>query len=420
MMGPAFLCGAEPGRRYLSRPMTDMSEAEKAAQVVARVSWVVLTLADALGVKCDPEQVRRHAREAMGARVDLTVEEEQALVREVGRAAGLTVTPGERGAVPLSGPDFVVLAQRADQVLVRREAGERWEPEAVACAGSGPWLTATASAPLATLGDESGHHATPLQRLRALVQLERDDLWVIVVYAAGVGLLTLATPIAVQTLVTSVAFGTLLQPIAVIAVLLTVALTFQATLKALQVRVVEVVQERLFVRTAIDLAWRLPRVRRDEAHDFGPETVNRFFDVVTAQKTAATLLTDGTATFLQIGFGMLVLAFYHPALLAFAIVLLGVLTALTVLPARLGLASSIAESRAKYEVAGWLQELARMPTAFRGAGAVFASERADALTRRYLSARRTHFRVLFGQTVGVLVLQVVASASLLGLGGWLV
>lgn len=391
---------------------------------VSRASWLVEALGTALGVSCDPERTHRQARELVGARRTLNSAELLELVRAVARGSHLVLEEAQPGALdkqlPLAGLDLVVMACRGSEVLVHRADSETWEPAALVLGGPGPWLTATPAAPLAGLQSPAHHHATPWQRLAALMHLERDDLWVIAIYAAVVGLLTLAAPVAVQSLVTTVAFGTLLQPIVVLSLLLLTALSFQAALKALQARVVESVQERLFVRTAMDLAWRLPRVKREEAHDFGPEMVNRFFDVMTAQKTAATLLTDGLATVLQIGIGLLVLAFYHPALLAFALALVALLTALLVLPARRGLSTSISESVAKYEVAGWLEELARMPSAFRGAGAQFAVERADALTRRYLGARRKHFMVVYGQTVGSLGLQVLASAALLGLGGWLV
>ena len=59
-----------------------------------------------------------------------------------------------------------------------------------------------------------------LGRLRALVHLERDDLWVVVVYAIGIGALSLASPIAVQALVNTVAFGAVLQPLFVLTLLL--------------------------------------------------------------------------------------------------------------------------------------------------------------------------------------------------------
>lgn len=286
-------------------------------------------------------------------------------------------------------------------------------------------LSAASHSAQAVLGGEDGedpHHAhlRPWDRVWALLALERDDLGVIVIYSAAVGVLSLATPIAVQSLVTTVAFGTLLQPIVVLALLFLVALGFQGVLKALQARVMEALQARLFARVALDVAWRLPRAQKDD-HPVTPEVVNRFFDVMTVQKTLATVLTDGLAAFMQIGIGLLVLAFYHPALLALDLVLVIATTLFILLPLRRGVRTAFDESKAKYEVAAWLEELARAPSAFRGSGgAALATARADALTRTYLAARKRHFAVVFGQTISALTVQVVASAVLLGFGGWLV
>lgn len=393
--------------------------------------WALGTLANALGVETDALRTRQQVRDALGARAATSDDGlAQALVH-AGAALRLELSaaalPLATAPLPLASasPGGVVLTERrAGEYCVHRPGEDaRWLPEAAATAllGDAPLLTATPAAPLASLG-HAHEHPSPVRRLWALVRLERDDLWVVAIYAAVVGLLTLATPVAVQALVGTVAFGTLLQPIVVLSLLLLAALGFQAALQAMQTRVVESIQQRVFVRTAVDLAWRLPRVKREAADSgFGPETVNRFFDVLTVQKAAHTLLTDGIATFLQIAIGLLVLGFYHPALLAFDLVLLTLLTLVVFAPGRHGLATSLEESRAKYAVAAWLEELARPGSALRSeSGAAWAAERADALTRRYLDARNKHFAVVFGQTLGTLGLQVLASAALLGLGGWLV
>jgi ABC-type bacteriocin/lantibiotic exporter with double-glycine peptidase domain len=245
---------------------------------------------------------------------------------------------------------------------------------------------------------------------------------VVAIYASAVGLLTLASPIAVQALVGTVAFGTLLQPIVILSLILLAALTFQAVLRGLQSWVVERLQQRTFVRAALDLAWRLPRVRLDEGqHGFGATTLNRFFEVPIIQKSLGVLLTDGVAYVLQLTIGMLVLAFYHPFLLAFDLALMAVVALVVWVPLRRGVDTGIAESYAKHDVAAWLQQLAVPSALFRGRGAAtFALERAELLTRRYVHERRRHFRVLFSQKLGVLAIQVAASAALLGLGGLLV
>lgn len=320
------------------------------------------------------------------------------------------------------GAPILLVERRGRQVQVLRGPDDdRWCSDAAleALLGEAP-VTALHCAPStpAEALSAHGHELTPWQRLWAWMRLERDDLFVVVIYSAIVGVLSLATPIAVQSLVGTVAFGTLVQPIVVLALLFFFALAFQATLKALKAWVIEALQARLFARVSLDLAYRLPRTSRTDAT---PELVNRFFDVVTSQKTIANLLTEGLSSVMQITVGCLVLAFYHPALLALDLVLLLGTLAFVLLPLRRGLSTAFEESSAKYEVAGWLEELTRVPDTFRSSsGAALAVTRADALTRRYLAARRRHFTVVFSQVLSALVVQVLVSAVLLGFGGYLV
>ena len=264
-------------------------------------------------------------------------------------------------------------------------------------------------------------HPTPWSRLREFLRPEWSDIWIVLVFAVIIGMLTLATPIAVEALVNTVAFGTLLQPLIVLSIILLTFLSFAASLRFLQKFVVELIQQRLFARVTARLAWQLPRVRLDRANGFTPEFLNRFFDVITMQKIVSQLLLDGLTVVLTVGLGMIVLAFYHPWLLAFDVVLLAMLTFNVFVLGRGAVRTSIAESRCKYAVAGWLEDIARCPTTFKAGGvAEFALARADRLTTDYLVARQAHYRVLMRQIVSGLAMEAFASAVLLGLGGFLV
>jgi len=262
----------------------------------------------------------------------------------------------------------------------------------------------------------------PLNRLISLFLPEKRDLWILLIFSAIVGLLALATPVAVEVLVNTVAFGRYLQPVIILAVLLFTFLLFAAAMRALIIFVAEVLQRRIFIRVVEDLAYRLPRVEQGEFDDkHGPELTNRFFDVVTVQKSTSTLLLDGVAIVLQTIIGMAVIAFYHPFLLGYDIVLLLLITVAVWVLGRGAVKTAIKESKAKYAVAEWLQELARHTTAFKmNGGQTYALERADDLAVHWLEARRSHFRILLRQIFFVLGLQAVAATALLGLGGWLV
>jgi len=273
---------------------------------------------------------------------------------------------------------------------------------------------------LSALEHES--HLSPLARTLALLRPEWGDIWVLILFALVAGFLALATPLAIEALVSTVTFGRMLQPVVVLSLMLFGFLAFQAAIKGLQSYVVEIIQRRLFARVAADLAFRLPRTQYEalHAHD-GRELVNRFFDVVTVQKVASQFLLEGLTVVLNTIIGMAVLGFYHPWLLGFDVVLIGMIAFTILVLGRGAVSTSIQESKCKYHMASWLEDLAGCPIAFRYDGAPqFALERADRLTYDYLSARRRHFRVVMRQIIFALGLQAIASTVLLGMGGWLV
>lgn len=272
----------------------------------------------------------------------------------------------------------------------------------------------------------SAGHPSPFRRFVALLRPEAREIRIIIILSVITGVLYLATPLTVDAVVNNFAFGgeqpVYVQALIVLAVFLLFLLGMLGVLRAAQDYAMEIIQRRLFVRLTADLAYRLPRVPVSvlEAHQ-GPELVNRFFDVVTVQKSVSGLLLDGINVIFSTLIGLVVLGFYHPLLLLFALILLALLLLVVLLPGRRAVQTSIEESYAKHAVVGWLEQIAMFPLLFRVSGAAeMACSRADQLSHRYLEARKSHFRILLGQIVSLLALQAIASASLLTIGGWLV
>jgi putative ABC transport system ATP-binding protein len=265
-------------------------------------------------------------------------------------------------------------------------------------------------------------HQTPLRGLVKLLQPEFSDISVVALFSLVVGILSLAAPITVEALVNTVAFGRYVQPLFVLAILLFTFLSFAAILRALQAYVAEMMQRRIFVRVVAFLASRLPRVRGSSfTGQNGAELLNRFFEVITVQKSAAVLVLDGIAIVITGVIGMIVLALYHPFLLGFNIVLIGTVVFAVFVLGRGAVQTAIDESYKKYAVASWLEQLALYPTTFKLSGGwQNALHTADELTVEYLQARAAHFRVLFRQIAFTLGAQACAAAGMLSIGGFLV
>jgi putative ABC transport system ATP-binding protein len=422
-----------------SLPLALRPTAPPASPSASQLRMALMDAAEAIGMPLPPQALELAVEEAVHLPWSPPVD---TLVRVLGRA-GLQARMGRSAAqVPDAGVGIALVPGPSPIVLVsRRRQGGRWSlvevgphgrstvrltARALASrygAGALTWLHLEPSLPLeAVRMDPEQGPVSPWVRTRRFLALDRNDIGVVMVYALAIGALTLAAPAAVQALVNNVAFGTALQPVLVLTLLLAVGLSFSAVLRAFQAVVVEVVQQRLFVRVVSDLARRLPRVEPSalERAD-GRELANRFFDVVTIQKASASLLVDGLGVLLQTLIGFALLAFYHPVLLAFDVALAVVLLLVIWVLGRGAVKSALEESSAKYATAAWLETLAARPLLFKSArGPERAAHRADALAHRYLDARRRHFRHLLAQTAGGLAIQVLASTALLGLGGALV
>lgn len=292
--------------------------------------------------------------------------------------------------------------------------------------GSAPALTFEARFPLDALLRGSDSTREPVSRawirLWRFIALEGADLRLVLIYAVAIGFLSLLTPVAVQALVSSIAMSTLVQPLIVLSLALLGGLGLSAVLRGLRVYVVEMLARRVFVRVAADYARRIPNIDVRSRNDQNlPDLTLHFFDVLTLQKSGAGLLLDALGLVLQTAIGMVLLAFYHPYLLAFDVLLGFMLVAVVVGFFRRATLTALKESKSKYRVASWLQQLAAHPTTFSSRSTSrLAVQRSDSLVHNYLHARQDHFRAYMGIVVGGLSLQVLAPVALLVLGGMLV
>lgn len=251
---------------------------------------------------------------------------------------------------------------------------------------------------------------------------EKSFYFTAIVYGIGISLLTLAIPISVQSLVNTISFGVLTQPLIILSLLLLVLLFMSGFFKTLQIYIVELFQRKLYARVATDVSNKLLGADPNSFKSInGVELTNRYFDIMTLQKSVKVLIMDATAMFLQIIVGLLVLAFYHPYFLVFDFVLVFLIWMVWFLFGKRAIITAIKESTAKYEVAQWLEEIARENFFFKTAMRKhYAAIKTDNKIINYIETRKKHFRHLFSQHIFLMIIYAVMSALILGLGGFLV
>jgi len=263
---------------------------------------------------------------------------------------------------------------------------------------------------------------TSWQRFIGLLKLDKRDIFQVFYYAIFAGIVNLSLPLGIQAIINLLQGAQISTSWVVLVVLVTLGVAFVGILQLMQIRIIENVQQKIFTRSSFEFAYRFPKIKMSELHNYyPPELANRFFDTLTIQKSLSKVLLDFPAALLQIVFGLLLLSFYHPFFIVYGILLLLLIYVVFKFTAQRGLDTSLDESKSKYLVAHWLQEVARSIVSFKLSGKTsHALDKNDTLVLGYLTARESHFRVVVLQFIQMIGFKVLVTAGLLLIGGLLV
>jgi ABC-type bacteriocin/lantibiotic exporter with double-glycine peptidase domain len=263
---------------------------------------------------------------------------------------------------------------------------------------------------------------TPLKRLTSLLQMDKKDISQVFFYAIFAGLVSLSLPLGIQAIINLIQSGRVSVSWIVLVVIVIIGVALVGILSIMQLRITENLQQKIFVRSSFEFGYRLPKIKFEELYNqYPPELANRFFDTITIQKGASKLLIDFSTALLQIVFGIILLSLYHPLFIFFGIILIFLLYIIFKFSYSSGLETSMKESKYKYKVVGWLQEIARNNFSFRKrSNFEFALSKNDKLVYEYLKYREKHFNVIKKQYSQLIIFKVIITAGLLLIGGYLV
>jgi ABC-type bacteriocin/lantibiotic exporter with double-glycine peptidase domain len=241
---------------------------------------------------------------------------------------------------------------------------------------------------------------TPLKRFYNLLELDKKDILQLFFYAIFAGLISLSLPLGVQAIINFIQSGRVSVSWVVLIFLVVMGVALVGILSLMQLRITENLQQKIFVRSSFEFAVRLPKIKSEELYNS---------------------LIDFSAAILQIVFGVILLSLYHPYFIVFGIMLIILLYFIFKLSYKSGLETSLRESKYKYKVASWLQEMARNNFSFRNQlNFDFGLQKNDHLVSDYLNYREKHFNVLKRQFTQLIIFKIIITASLLSIGGFLV
>ncbi|MCP4522266.1 MAG: ABC transporter ATP-binding protein [Cytophagales bacterium] len=263
---------------------------------------------------------------------------------------------------------------------------------------------------------------TPVKRFFQLVSLEREDISLIYLYAILSGVINLSFPLGIQAIMSIVLGGRPSPSWYLLMGLVISGIIFGGIMQVMQMTISERLQQRIMSRASFDFAFRIPRWKLESILKmYTPELLNRFFDVVSVQKSLSKIMVEFSTAFLQILFGLILLSFYHPFFGIFAVISFSVMLLFFYFSFSAGLSTSLLESKYKYKVAAWLQELARSLNIFKLAGYTdMHLRKTDRLVVDYLRGRKAHFRILLFQYGVIVAFKAIITGGVLIIGSILI
>lgn len=260
--------------------------------------------------------------------------------------------------------------------------------------------------------------SNPVLRILNLLKLERHEIGAIYFYAILNGLIQLSLPVGVQAIIGYVLGASMRASLVVLIMLVVLGVLIAGIMQVNQMKIIEKIQQKLFVRYSFAFAQHIPRLdlkKNDSV--YLPELVNRFFDVTLLQKSLSKILLDIPTAVIQIFFGLILLTFYHPAFILFGILLISILVLILNYTGGKGLETSLQKSKYKYKVAAWLEEMARVIKSTKLAKQnELHLQKTDEQVSNYLIARNNHFKVLLFQFNVLIVFKTIITAAMLIVG----
>ena len=126
---------------------------------------------------------------------------------------------------------------------------------------------------------------TPWQRFLGLIKLEKKDVYQLFYYAIFGGIVSLSLPLGIQAIINLIQGAQISTSWIVLVILVTVGVLFSGILQLMQLRIIETLQQRIFVRSSFEMSYRFPKIKMTELRDYyPPELANRFFDTLIIQK----------------------------------------------------------------------------------------------------------------------------------------
>ncbi len=263
--------------------------------------------------------------------------------------------------------------------------------------------------------------AISFKRLWHLIAIHKLDIRALYMHTILGALIQLSLPLGIQSIISFSQGATMVTSIYVLVVLIVLGVTMVGVMQILQMRIIEKIQQKIFVHYAFEFAEKIPRFDLLEKDNYYlPEKTNCFLDTAIIQKGLSKLLLDVPTAVFQIIVSLILLSIYSSMFIIIGFLLLLIVWIIIKATVGKGISTSFAESKYKYNVVGWLEEIARTIKSFKySQGSHLNLKKTDEQVLGYINSRTAHFKVLLTQYKSIVIFKTIITASMLIIGVYL-
>lgn len=109
---------------------------------------------------------------------------------------------------------------------------------------------------------------SPIKRFIGLLKTEEESVKKIYLFAIFNGLVALSLPLGIQSIISFIQTGQITATWLVLVFIVVGGIVLAGWLQVIQLKTSEKIQQRIYAKSALELAYRLPKIKSEEMYNF--------------------------------------------------------------------------------------------------------------------------------------------------------
>lgn len=255
-----------------------------------------------------------------------------------------------------------------------------------------------------------------IEYVKKIIEENRKNIFHLLYYSVIDAILVLSIPLASAIVINSVLAHASLS-VVVLGMIVLLLFVFITILQLIKEYIVEKFQQKVFLKTGIEVAKKAISVSEKNTKDYEEHSrlMNYFFDITAIQKFLPILLLDGVGLIVKIFVSLLLLLAFDPLLFGVGVVFFAGYTIILFLLGHRGAQSALDRSDAKHKTIYYLQHINEE----NGTKEEILSK-FDTYLTTYAQTRQTLFKIVVRQLGFTYFAEGFIFSMFLILGGYLV